>query len=187
MTQQRRRQIIINKLLQKRIVFAAAWAPSLCLAGASLLIGVFCVRLYQEALDARIFLPSVVYMFMVSVGFMVVATAYMMFAALKLSHRIAGPIFNFKRTLRRVQDGEIHARVLLREQDYLMEIQDDINSFLDWLQKHPPADYTVVPPREVLAAGDSESETSANAEADADSSAEADAQDTEPEKATADS
>ena len=187
MNQQRRRQIIVNKLLQKRIVFAAAWAPSLCLAGAALLIGVFCIRLYQEALEARIFLPSVVYMFMVSVGFMVVATAYMMFAALKLSHRIAGPIFNFKRTLGRVQEGEIHARVLLREHDYLVEIQNDINSFLDWLQEHPPTNYTVVPPPEVLVDGSDETETSSNAETVADTIAEADAQDTEPEKATADS
>lgn len=48
MTTNRRRQLVVNKPLQRRIILATAWAPGLCLAIAALVLGVFCFRLQGE-------------------------------------------------------------------------------------------------------------------------------------------
>ncbi len=181
MTRNRRRQIVINKALQSRIVFATAWAPGLCLAGTSLLLGVFCARLYKEALQADVSLPSILPVFAIAMSFMLVATVYMLFAALRFSHRIAGPMYNIGKTLQRFRDGEINARIVLREHDYLVEVQDHVNAFLSWLQEHPPKDYVPIETDE-----SSDSATAADSTADADS-AEAETEAAETAKTTASS
>ena len=144
MGRERRRQIVVNKSLQSRIIFAAAWAPGLCLAGTSLLLGVFCARLNNEALQADVALPSILPVFVISVSFMLVATAYMLFNALRFSHRIAGPMYNIGKTLQRFRDGDADSRVILRKHDYLSEMQDHVNGFLEWLSEDLPASYTRV-------------------------------------------
>jgi len=181
MTRNRRRQIVVNKALQSRIVFATAWAPGLCLAGTSLLLGVFCARLYTEALQADVALPSILPVFAIAMCFMLVATAYMLFSALRFSHRIAGPMFNVGKTLQRFRDGHMKARIVLREHDYLVEIQDHVNAFLNWLQEHPPKGYVAIDADE-----SSESATVADSTADADS-ADAETEDAEAAQTTASS
>jgi len=140
MTRNRRRQLVVNKALQKRIVFATSWAPGLCLAAATLLVGVFSIRLYQEAAREDVSLPSLLPMSLIAVAFMFVATAYVLFPALQFSHRIAGSMDSIVKTLQRVRNGDINARVTLRREDYLLKIQDELNAFLDWLQQHPLED-----------------------------------------------
>ena len=115
MGRNRRKQIVVDKSLQSRIIFATAWAPGLCLAATSLLLGIFCARLYNESIEADVDLPSVLPVFMISVSFMFVATIYMLFGALKFSHRIAGPMYNMGRTLESYMKGKVTARVVLRK------------------------------------------------------------------------
>ncbi len=193
MTRNRRRQIVVNKELQSRIVFATAWAPALCLAGTSLLLGVFCARLYKEALQADVSLPSILPVFAIAMCFMLVATAYMLFSALRFSHRIAGPMYNVGKTLQRFRDGDINARIILRQHDYLVEVQDYMNAFLDWLQECPPKDYVAIDTDESSGSADAgdtkgaEDATAADSTADAgeSDSAEADSADAEAAKTTA--
>lgn len=89
-------------------------------------------------------LPGIVPVFIIAVCFMLVGIIYILFPALQFSHRIAGPTFNIRNTLRRFRDGDIDARIKLRDDDYLVEIQDYVNEFLDWLERHPPKDYVPV-------------------------------------------
>lgn len=179
MSRNRRRQIVINKALQSRIVFATAWAPGLCLAGTSLLLGVFCARLYNEALQADVSLPSILPVFIIAVCFMLVATAYMLFSALRFSHRIAGPMYNVGKTLQRFRDGDIDARVILRQQDYLVEVQDHVNAFLNWLEQHPPKGYVPME-KGKSAEGEAASGLQASAEGSEQEKAEAQAEETTP-------
>lgn len=134
----RRRRLIVNKSLQSRIIFATAWAPGLCLAVTSLLLGIFCARLSNEALQADVELPSVVPIFITSVCFMLIATGYMLFGALKFSHRIAGPMYHINRVLREVQRGNAGSRIHLRKDDFLKELAADVNDFLEWLETAAP-------------------------------------------------
>lgn len=51
--------------------------------------------------------------------------------ALFYSHRIAGPIYNMKKTIDSVIEGKRDARVRLRKNDYLFDLADKINQLLE--------------------------------------------------------
>jgi hypothetical protein len=134
----RRRQLIVDPKLQRRIVLAAGWPPCLAMAGSILLLGFFCSRLSREALEAGVELPSLLWVFLATAAFIVVATGFVLWTALRISHRVAGPTFNVRRVLARVRSGDLTARVHLRSDDYLGGVAETINEHLDWLQQHPP-------------------------------------------------
>lgn len=50
--------------------------------------------------------------------------------SVRVSHRIAGPVFRFRETLRRLRDGEAVGEIRLRESDLLQELADDLNEML---------------------------------------------------------
>ncbi len=55
------------------------------------------------------------------------------YASLRASHRIAGPVYVFTRELRTVGEGNLTARISLREQDMFSEAAQDINASLEQL------------------------------------------------------
>ena len=135
----RRRQIIVNKRYQNRIVFAISWPPALCLALTSVAVGVFCWNLSVEALETDVELPSLVPLFMTTIGFLVLAAGFQFFSALKFSHSLAGPTVNIARILKNIRSGDLSARVQLRQGDFVQDVADEINGLLDWLEDHPPS------------------------------------------------
>src|SRR3954453_11349017 len=50
--------------------------------------------------------------------------------AIKLSHRFAGPIFNLRRTIRRVAQGEKPRRLKFRRHDFWQDLAEDYNAML---------------------------------------------------------
>lgn len=44
------------------------------------------------------------------------------------SHRIAGPLYRFEKTLKQIEDGDLTARINLRKSDQLTEIKEAFNS-----------------------------------------------------------
>ncbi|MHC5066316.1 MAG: hypothetical protein ACYTG5_20350 [Planctomycetota bacterium] len=136
---QRRRQIVVNKKYQNRIVFAISWPPALCLILTAVALGIFCWKLSIEALEADAELPSLVPVFLTTIGFLVIASVFQYFNALKFSHRVAGPVVNIARILKDFRGGNLSARVHLRRGDLVMDIADEVNGFLDWLEDHPPS------------------------------------------------
>lgn len=135
---QRRKQIVVNKKYQNRIIFAISWPPALCLVLTAVALGVFCWKLSIEAYEADADLPSLVPVFLTTVGFLVLASVFQFFNALKFSHRVAGPVVNIARILKAIRGGDLSARVHLRRGDLVMDIADEVNGFLDWLEDHPP-------------------------------------------------
>ncbi len=53
--------------------------------------------------------------------------------AVKLSHRFAGPIFNLRRSIRSIADGEQPRKVSFRKDDYWQELAEDYNRMLTTL------------------------------------------------------
>lgn len=53
------------------------------------------------------------------------------FLAMFYSHRIAGPIYNIKKTIDAVLEGKKDSRVHLRKNDYLVDLADKVNLLLD--------------------------------------------------------
>ncbi len=129
----RRRQIIVNKPMQTRLVFTTSGPTAVCLAATGVVLALACKRLYDEALQVDVELPSLLLVFGVSAAFLVVASAYVLFSALMLSHRIAGPIYNMSKTMERFRGGDRDARVRLRKRDHLHEAAAEINTTLEWM------------------------------------------------------
>jgi len=55
--------------------------------------------------------------------------------ALFLPQKIAGPLYNIERTLKRVRAGSLVPRVKLRRNDCLEEMSAEVNSTLDFMRK----------------------------------------------------
>lgn len=53
--------------------------------------------------------------------------------AIKLSHRFAGPIFNLRRAIRKVADGETPRKLKFRQGDFWHDLADDYNMMLSKL------------------------------------------------------
>ena len=71
----RRRQILVNRPLQSRIILNVSWPSAVALTVTALLLGVFCKKLSDEALAAQVELPSLVPIFIIVACFLVVAAA----------------------------------------------------------------------------------------------------------------
>jgi hypothetical protein len=63
--------------------------------------------------------------------------------AIRFSHRFVGPLIRFRRTFRSIKNNEKVDRVELRKGDFLLDMQDEINSMVDSLRSRG-----AVPPHE---------------------------------------
>lgn len=52
-----------------------------------------------------------------------------------LTHRIVGPIFKIKKTIRLISGGQVSERVFLRKHDEFKELAEELNALLDHLQE----------------------------------------------------
>jgi len=138
-SERRRRTLIVNEPLQKRIIVAVSSIPTLGLAVSTLIVAVFCRRLLHEAMEQDIELPSLVPLFLAVLGFTLASGAVVVFQALRFSHRIAGPAYRLIQSMERVRTGDISFRVNLRRGDHLTEVAAEMNNLLDWLNENPPA------------------------------------------------
>jgi hypothetical protein len=137
-TPRRRRTLVVDKEVQRRIVFTVILVPTVGLAISTMVVAFFCRRLLWEALRADASLPSLVPLLVAVLSFFVVCSLVMAVQGLRFSHRIAGPAHRICKSFQRVRDGDIAFRVTLRKGDYLGEIAEEFNQTLDWLNRNPP-------------------------------------------------
>jgi methyl-accepting chemotaxis protein len=137
--ERRRRILIVNEPLQKRIILTVSLIPTIGLSVCTLIVAVFCRRLLGEATEHDVALPSLVPLFFAILGFTVASAAVVVFQALRFSHRIAGPAYRLVKSMERIRTGDISFRVNLRRGDHLTEVATEMNNLLDWLNENPPA------------------------------------------------
>lgn len=53
-----------------------------------------------------------------------------------LSHRIAGPLYRFEKTLKDIESGDLTTRIDLRRTDQLTELKEALNILVNSLDKH---------------------------------------------------
>lgn len=135
---ERRRSLIVDRPIQRRIVVAVALFPTASLAVAAMIVAVFSRRLAGEAAVAQAELPSLLPLLLSLLGFTLLSVAIVLHQAVRFSHRIAGPSYNLLRSFERVRNGDLAFRVRLRDGDHLTELADGFNDMLDWLAEHPP-------------------------------------------------
>lgn len=70
------------------------------------------------------------------VGFIgvVVLSIAAMYDALKFTHRLVGPLYRFRKTIRAITAGEDLELIRLREGDFLHDLKDDFNAMLQALE-----------------------------------------------------
>jgi hypothetical protein len=134
----RRRTLIVNEYVQRRIVGAVILIPTVGLALCTVIVAAFCRKLLAETMRADVELPSLVPLFVSVLVFFVIASFVVAIQGLRFSHRIAGPCYRLCRSMERVRDGDIAFRVHLRKGDYLTEVASEFNRLLDWLNDNPP-------------------------------------------------
>lgn len=126
-----RRILIVDSKLQKAFVVDVALVPALAMGITTLIVALFCQRLSEEADTFDIGLTSLVPLFISVVCFVMASGFAIVFQAIKMSNRVAGPQINIKRTINQVIAGDQGARVRLRKGDFMMVAADDINRLID--------------------------------------------------------
>lgn len=159
---ERRRTLIVDARTQKRILAAVVTPPTVGLGVATLIVAVYCRRLAGEAMLADAELPSLVPLFGWVLFLFVVATGLIVFRGLRLSHRIAGPAHNIRRSVQCLREGELSVRIRLRRGDFLTELAEELNGLIEDLEKRSeegdpvpvarPAERTAGPAPEVVQA-----------------------------------
>jgi hypothetical protein len=91
------------------------------------------VRIIGDAPLASLFAQDVV----ITVVFTAI---FILFAGIRGSHKVAGPIYRFQQVLKRVQAGDISDQIQLRRGDMLLEFGEDFNLALANLREIVAAD-----------------------------------------------
>jgi hypothetical protein len=60
---------------------------------------------------------------------------FLAYDAVRFAHRVVGPVYSFRETLRALADGEAVRPVRLRRNDFLTEMRDDFNAMLEAFQR----------------------------------------------------
>lgn len=134
----RRRKLIVNKSVQKRIIINISFVPVIGLIGATLGVAILANQVMEQAQDVREELPAMGPLFLTLFLFILSAGGVVIIQALKYSNRVAGPMYRLMRSIDRITDGDLSFRIKLRQGDELEELSVGFNKLLDWLEEHPP-------------------------------------------------
>lgn len=134
----RRKKLVINKPVQRRIIVGVTIVPMIVLIGATIAVAILTGRVLDEARVAEQSLPTLGSLFISLFLFIVAAGATVVISALRYSNRIAGPMYRLCKSMREIREGDLSFVVRLRKGDELTEIADELNAMVKWLREHPP-------------------------------------------------
>jgi len=117
----RRQTIVINKRFQ--------YQHSLLIAAAAVLLvnGFIIVRLLVPGAQP-LYLPTSMAVAVALVEFILIASIW--YGCLRASHRIAGPVYVFAREISRLGEGDLSARIALRDKDMFQPEAEQMNKSL---------------------------------------------------------
>jgi len=140
-TMQRRRNYFIKKRFQ--FSFAAGFVMLLLLE--SLLIAAFLINLSNNTITTgysgsvlKVERTSDFFLTSFMLGTFIVAGAIAiagMLIFILLSHRIAGPLYRFEKTVKDIEGGDLTARIYLRKKDEIIELKEALNVLVDSMDK----------------------------------------------------
>jgi methyl-accepting chemotaxis protein len=137
--QDRRKQLVVNRPMQSKIVMNVALIPAIALGSIAVFTAIYCTRLMDEAMATDSELPSLLPMFYLVVAFELLAGIFLVFNSVRISHKVAGPAYRLSKSLERIRSGDLAFKVSFRQGDLLGEVGDELNKTLDWLNENPPA------------------------------------------------
>src|SRR5262245_46697698 len=132
----RRKTFIVDAPTQARMVFSISILPMSVILVAAVAMWILSNRLLDEAQSSNAALPSLGLLTMSQFVFVVATGTAAVLEALRYSHRVVGPAMRITRSLRRIRDGGLDARITLRKGDELTEVADEVNALIDHLRQH---------------------------------------------------
>ena len=127
----RRRTLIVDAPLQRAFVVDVAMIPTLAMVVTTIIVSAFCHRLRIEAEQSEAELGSLVPLFVSFACFVVASGFAVVYQAVRISNKVAGPQVNMRRVIDHVIAGEHNQRVRLREGDFMVSAADDINRLIE--------------------------------------------------------
>lgn len=122
--------------------FVAVVMGSVGFATALLLVDYY--RYYGHSVSSNLLDPSLLAAFLkintalvIQLSFFLVVVGLL---AVVLSHKIAGPLFNLKRAMRAVAEGDLAQRARFRKRDQMMDVKDEFNRMMESVQARVSAD-----------------------------------------------
>lgn len=134
----RRRTKRVNPLLQGKLVRDIVLVPCLALTGLAMVVIYLAAQVAGEATRSEAALPSLVPLLYSVTGFVVCAALFIVLRARRTAFHVAGPVYRFSETMKRIRTGDVGFRIALRKGDVLGGLADEINETLAWLEAHPP-------------------------------------------------
>ena len=130
-----RRKYIVKRDFQLRIFFETAIFMFFvaALVGWTVYLGVFKTIIFDLS-GEKITLMNRLISFRMLVWFLPTAFAIIIISVF-LTHQIAGPIFVFQRTIKNLTEGKPVRKIFLRKNDKLKDLADDLNRFIDFINK----------------------------------------------------
>jgi methyl-accepting chemotaxis protein len=133
----RRKNYFIKKKFQTNfsVYFAALVVLEIILIGILLFYvsrGTFTTAYSPEGIQIK---PTAIYFFINFLIISLIVAAAVCLSALVvfifLSHRLAGPLYRFEKSLEDITNGRLNMRVKIRRTDQLEELKSSLNTFLD--------------------------------------------------------
>lgn len=78
--------------------------------------------------------PFLVQTNIIMVGLFLAFSVIVLVFAILISHKFAGPIYRFEKTLQSISEGNLSQQVFLRKDDELLDLKDTINHMISNLQ-----------------------------------------------------
>lgn len=135
---QRRRILIVDGPLQRAFIIDVAFVPTLAMGITTMIVAALCQKVNNEAATADVELASLAPLFAAFAVFVFASAGAVVYQALKISNRVAGPQVNMRRVVDRVIAGEHDQRVRLREGDFMQSTAADINRLIEHFTAKPP-------------------------------------------------
>jgi methyl-accepting chemotaxis protein len=107
------------------------------------LIAALSDRLIDEAARGEVSTATRAYLALAIVGFCLACGLVVFSHAYRLVTRLVGPSYRLIDAMKRVRTGDIGFRVHLRRGDMLLDVANEFNQLLDWLNSNPPCDVTM--------------------------------------------
>lgn len=142
--QNRRRQYLVNKKFQIKTMVYLAVLVVLTVTGAHVLALVTAnwlgtgqtsaqvTKVVKDALPSTLSWEAALVPFLLAV---ILGTVVVLFLGLHYSHRIAGPLFNLKRVLQRVGNGDLNTPMRIRSHDEFHDVEAAVNQMIQDLNQ----------------------------------------------------
>ncbi len=124
----KRKKILVDKEFQAKFVFNVYLAIVIMV----ILLGILIVYMSSQEMTGSVYskittirstnqiiLPLVL---KISIGVLIIAFIFVGIKFLKFSHKIAGPMFRFKRTLQSIKEGDLTTYIKFRKKDELQDV-----------------------------------------------------------------